>query len=72
MIRKLAVFTFVVILLAMRVEASEIPVHQVKETIVKHSVEMGIDPAIALSIAKAESGYNHKAKGHTASCLAVI
>lgn len=64
MIRKLAVFTLAVILLAMKVEASEIPVSQVKETIVKHSVQMGIDPAIALSLAKAESEYKHTAKGN--------
>ena len=31
----------------------------VKETIVKHSIEMGIDPALALSIAKKESGFKH-------------
>jgi len=62
MIRKLAVFTLLVILLAMRVEASEVPVTQVKDTIVKHSVEMGVDPAIALSLAKAESGFRHNAK----------
>lgn len=31
----------------------------VKQYIVKHSVEMGIDPAIGLSIAKLESGYCH-------------
>lgn len=63
MIRKLAVYTFMVLLLAMKVEASEIPVTQVKERIVKHSVEMGVDPAIALSIAKTESGYRHTARG---------
>jgi len=62
MIRKLAVFTILVILLAMRVEASEVPVNHVKDTIVKHSVEMGVDPALALSLAKAESGYSHKSK----------
>ncbi len=62
MIRKLAVFTLLVISLAMKVEASEIPVDHVKDTIVKHSVEMGVDPALALSIAKAESGYRHHAK----------
>lgn len=62
MIRKLAVFTILVILLAMKVEASEIPVDHVKDTIVKHSVEMGVDPALALSIAKAESGYKHHTK----------
>ncbi len=34
----------------------------VKGLIVKHSMEMGIDPAIALSIAKAESGFCHHKK----------
>ena len=62
MIRKLAVFTTLVILLAMRVEASEIPVNHVKDKIVKHSVEMGVDPALALSLAKAESGYSHSSR----------
>lgn len=32
----------------------------VKETIVKHSMEMGVDPALALSIAKKESGFRHE------------
>lgn len=62
MIRKLAMFTLMVILMAMHVEASEIPVNHVKATIVKHSVEMGVDPALALSIAKAESQFNHSSK----------
>ncbi len=62
MIRKLAMFTLMVVLLAMRVEASEIPVDHVKASIVKQSVEMGVDPALALSIAKAESKYRHSAK----------
>lgn len=31
----------------------------VKECIVKHSIEMGMDPALALSIAKLESDFNH-------------
>ncbi|MCQ2738823.1 MAG: lytic transglycosylase domain-containing protein [bacterium] len=34
----------------------------VKDTIVKHSVEMGVDPALALSIAKKESGFKHELK----------
>ena len=62
MIRKLALFTALVILLATNVRASEAPVNHVKDTIVKHSVEMGVDPALALSIAKVESGYCHKSK----------
>ena len=37
-------------------------VDSVKAAIVKHSIEMGVDPAITLSIAKTESGYRHEAK----------
>lgn len=32
----------------------------VKESIVRHSVELGVDPALALSIAKKESGFKHE------------
>lgn len=60
MIRKLVLFTtLLVILLSTKVNASEVPVNHVKNTIVQHSVALGVDPAIALSIAKVESGYNH-------------
>ena len=34
----------------------------VKESIVKNSMEMGVDPALALSIAKKESGFKHELK----------
>lgn len=34
----------------------------VKAAIVKYSVEMGVDPAITLSIAQVESGFNHNLK----------
>ena len=34
----------------------------VKESIIKHSMEMGVDPALALSIAKKESGFRHELK----------
>lgn len=37
-------------------------VNQVKAAIVKHSIEMGVDPAITLSIAKSESGFRQEAK----------
>jgi len=37
-----------------------VPEDVVKETIVKHSMEMGVDPALALSIAKKESGFKHE------------
>lgn len=32
----------------------------IKQLIVKHSMELGLDPALALSIAKAESGFCHE------------
>lgn len=37
-------------------------VNTIKTKIVKHSLEMGVDPAIALSIARAESGFRHEAR----------
>lgn len=65
MIRKLVLLTItIVLLLCAKVEASQIPESRVKETIVKHSLEMGIDPALALSIAKSESGFRHETKSH--------
>ena len=38
-------------------------VNDVKQQIVKQSVSMGVDPAIMLSIAKAESGFRQEARG---------
>lgn len=43
-------------------QANAASVDTVKAAIVKYSVEMGVDPAITLSIAKTESGYNHSSK----------
>ena len=40
----------------------QISVSKVKETIVKQALELGIDPALALSIAKHESKFSHSAK----------
>ncbi len=37
-------------------------VNTVKAAIVKHSIEMGVDPAITLSIAKSESGFRQEAR----------
>lgn len=47
-------------MLAAPVQASD--TNTVKATIVKHAISMGVDPAIALSIAKTESGYRHSAR----------
>ena len=63
MIKKLVLFTITIVslvcLLCSKVEANQHSVTNVKETIVKHSIELGIDPALALSIAKSESGFKH-------------
>ena len=40
-------------------QVEAVSVDAVKASIVKHSMEMGVDPAITLSIAKTESGYRH-------------
>lgn len=44
------------------VNAEQISANKIKETIVKQSLEMGIDPALALSIAKHESKFTHEAR----------
>jgi len=43
-------------------QANAASVDTVKAAIVKYSVEMGVDPAITLSIAKTESGFRHEAR----------
>lgn len=63
MIKKLVLTTMtIVFLLCPQVEAKQHSVSNVKESIVKHSIELGIDPALALSIAKSESGFRHEAR----------
>ena len=37
-------------------------INSIKATIAKHAIELGVDPAIALSIARTESGFNHSAR----------
>jgi len=60
-LKKLLLFTVaLVIMLFSQVQAAN--VDTVKAAIVKHSIEMGVDPAITLSIAKTESGYRHETK----------
>ena len=44
------------------VPAQAADVHAVKVKIAKKAIEMGLDPAIALSIARTESGFNHNAR----------
>lgn len=60
-LKKLLLFTTaIVFMLFSQAYASDI--NTIKATIVKHSIEMGVDPAIALSIARAESGFRHEAR----------
>ena len=60
-LKKLVLFTTaIVFMLFSQAYASDI--NTIKATIVKHSIEMGVDPAIALSIARAESGFRHEAR----------
>ena len=67
MIRKLMtlILGMTICLLSNQANAStsnNVPKVTVKEYIVKHSIEMGVDPALALSIAKLESGFCHEKK----------
>ncbi|MCQ2789491.1 MAG: lytic transglycosylase domain-containing protein [bacterium] len=62
MIRKAVICTIAIVCLLgqqVRANQTEISETKVKESIVKHSLELGIDPALALSIAKSESGFRH-------------
>ena len=59
--KKLLLFTIALVFLCCTpVQAAN--VSQIKATIVKHSIEMGVDPAITLSIAKSESGFRQEAR----------
>lgn len=60
MFKKTVIITIVLVLVfCQQTLASEISENEVKAIIVKHSVELGIDPALALSIAKMESKFKH-------------
>ena len=62
MFRKIVLIAIALTTLAMVNANAAINEDVVKETIVKHSMEMGVDPALALSIAKKESGFKHEIK----------
>lgn len=60
MTKKLLFFTItIVLLLCPKVNASTTSESEVKARIVKHSIEMGVEPALALSLAKSESKFRH-------------
>ncbi len=62
-LRKLLLLTFTLVcMLFCHAQCQAADVNSVKATIVKHAIEMGVDPAIALSIARTESGFRHEAR----------
>ena len=66
MARKVVIYVlavcFAIINFPLQVEAEAVSNLTIKQLIVKHSMEMGLDPALALSIAKKESGFCHNKK----------
>ena len=67
MVRKLIVLAILIgcsFLSSQTAYSNNAPISKVtvKEYIVKHSMELGIDPALALSLAKQESGFRHELK----------
>ncbi len=66
MARKVLIYVFAICFAIINfpttVHAEAVSKVTIKELIVKHSVEMGLDPALALSIAKKESNFCHNRK----------
>ena len=62
MIRKTVLTAIALLTLLCARGQAATPESVIKETIVKHSLEMNVDPALALSIAKKESGFRHELK----------
>ena len=63
MIKKTVILTMTIVLMFCQgVQASNVSENEVKATIVKHSIDLGIEPALALSIAKTESKFRHNAR----------
>ena len=62
MIKKIVIVAITMISLLSLEANANIPEDVIKDSIVKHSMEMGVDPALALSIAKKESGFKHELK----------
>ena len=63
MLKKTAIFTLLlVIIFCQKTIAAEVSQNEVKAIIVKHAIELGVDPALGLSIAKTESNFRHNAR----------
>lgn len=62
-LKRLLLLTFTLVCMSFtHAQCQAADVNSVKATIVKHAIEMGVDPAIALSIARTESGFRHEAR----------
>ena len=66
MARRVLIYVFIIcfalVNFPMVVRAEAVSQVTIKELIVKHSMEMGVDPALALSIAKKESNFSQNRK----------
>ncbi len=65
MIRRLLTLTLIIgltLITSPQQQAKAESTVTIKQAIVKHSIELGIDPALGLSIAKQESGFSHNKK----------
>ncbi len=63
MFKKTAILTMMIVLmLGQGIASAEVSENEVKAIIVKHSIELGIDPALGLSIAKTESKFRHNTR----------
>lgn len=60
--KKLLLITAALMCMIFCAPAQASDVNTVKAAIVKHALEMGVEPAIALSIARTESGFRHEAR----------
>ena len=62
-LKKLLLLTIALMTISVfQTPAQSADVNAIKATIVKHAISMGVDPAIALSIARTESGFRHEAR----------
>ena len=63
MFRKIVLATIAIgLFMPINVAQAAISEDVIKETIIRHSMELDVDPALALSIAKKESGFRHELK----------
>lgn len=63
MLKKAVLLTILLVtIFSQRTIAADVSTNEVKAIIVKQSIELGIDPALGLSIAKTESGFRHNSR----------